>query len=313
VAEKNKPRPCELVSFKTACNTFARRDSGHQGSGHIREMHWYVANRLVLEGGFDPESIKPRPPFRSEIRGKKRLLFLDESVANWSEATVFGGLKTKNVDVVVALDGIGPCIAVSMKGTLNAFRNLTNRMEEAVGDCTNLHIAYPALVYGFLHLIRANREGPIDDGGSSFLKPDPKTGYLCAADMVVRDDGAITPFIRTYHDAISRLAGRADLRDDATRYEAVALLLVDPSNDTRGTVLTVFPNAESVLSFDRFFETLYRQFDLRFVYGAPSLRFHTERKFWHVDSPALMDLRTKEFQVRITDDMVKSEASKPNE
>lgn len=54
-------------------------------------------------------------------------------------------------------DGIGPCIAVSMKGSLNAFRDLTNRLEEAVGDCTNIHIAYPALVYGFMHVGHANR------------------------------------------------------------------------------------------------------------------------------------------------------------
>ena len=58
---------------------------------------------------------------------------------------MLGGLKTKDVDVVVSKPGIGPCVAVSIKGTLNAFRNLTNRMEEAVGDCTNLHISYPNL------------------------------------------------------------------------------------------------------------------------------------------------------------------------
>ena len=44
---------------------------------------------------------------------------------------MLGGLKTKDVDVVVSKPGIGPCVAVSIKGTLNAFRNLTNRMEEA--------------------------------------------------------------------------------------------------------------------------------------------------------------------------------------
>lgn len=62
---------------------------------------------------------------------------------------------------MVAINGIGPYIAVSMKGTLNAFRNLTNRMEEAVGDCTNLHITYPGLVYAFLTVLRANQEGPV--------------------------------------------------------------------------------------------------------------------------------------------------------
>ena len=88
-------------------------------------------------------------------RNGPRLTY-DESVANNSEATVFGALKTKDIDVVAAKDGIGPCLAVSMKGGLNAFRDLTNRLEEAVGDRTNIHIVYPAPVYGFMHVFRAN-------------------------------------------------------------------------------------------------------------------------------------------------------------
>ena len=88
-------------------------------------------------------------------RNGPRLTY-DESVANNSEATVFGGLKTKDIDVVAAKDSIGPCLVVSMKGSLNAFRNLTNGLEEVVGDCTNIHIAYPAPVYGFVHVSRAN-------------------------------------------------------------------------------------------------------------------------------------------------------------
>ena len=34
---------------------------------------------------------------------------------------------------------------------------MTNRMEETIGECTNLHITYPALVLGYLVLLRANR------------------------------------------------------------------------------------------------------------------------------------------------------------
>src|SRR5437762_3146836 len=92
------------------------------------------------------------------VRGqKKHRLIFEESAARRGEQTILGGLKTKNVDVVICLTGIGPCLAVSVKGTMNAFRNLTNRMEEAAGDCTNLHISYPTLVYGFLHVMRATR------------------------------------------------------------------------------------------------------------------------------------------------------------
>ena len=54
-------------------------------------------------------------------------------------------------------DGLGPVLAVSCKGMTGAFRNLTNRMEETIGECTNLHITYPALVFGYLFVIRANK------------------------------------------------------------------------------------------------------------------------------------------------------------
>lgn len=100
------------------------------------------------------------------------MLVHDPESAAGGELTVLGGLKTKDVDVVVSEPGIGPCVAVSIKGTLNAFRNLTNRMEEAVGDCTNLHISYPNLVYGFLHVLRGNREGPVASEAAHFLKAD---------------------------------------------------------------------------------------------------------------------------------------------
>ena len=38
---------------------------------------------------------------------------------------LLGGLKTKNVDVVVTKNGLGPVMAVSCKGATRAFRNLT--------------------------------------------------------------------------------------------------------------------------------------------------------------------------------------------
>ena len=284
---KKQPLVCQLTSFEDACLAFINPMGRTQSAEHIRPMHWYVACRLVLEGGFDPSCIKPRPPFQIERRGKGVYLLHEPSVANGSEATVFGGLKTKDVDVVVSLDGIGPCIAISMKGTLNAFRNLTNRMEEAVGDCTNLHISYPGLVYAFLHLMRANKEGPIPASGADFLQQDPKTGLLKAADTAVKATGEVTNFIETYHNAIARLTGRRDRRNDVTRYEAVGLLLVSPEVDSTWKVLDTYPAKDSLLRFDNLFETIYRQYDTRFVYGAPNLRTITRRHLWHPDSPAL--------------------------
>ena len=125
----------------------------------VKPLHWYIACRLVIEGGFLPDEIKPHPPFRASQVGKGWQLSFDPDLASGSEATVLGGLKTKKVDVVVEKRGIGPVIAISCKTMGNAFRNLTNRMEEAVGECTNLHMTYTALVAGYFAVLRGHRAG----------------------------------------------------------------------------------------------------------------------------------------------------------
>jgi hypothetical protein len=204
-------------------------------------------------------------------------------LGGFGERTVLGGLKTKAVDVVVSKDGVGPVIAVSMKGTLGAFRNLTNRMEEAVGDCTNLHIAYPALVYGFLQVMRANRFSP----------------ELHSNDVAIDSTGAITDAITRYHEVLSRLAGRDDLRDVTTRYESIALGLVHVDGEDMGKLSGSFPPSTSPLLFEHFFERLYRQYDQRFVYAAPSLEGTTSRLEWDASSPVLNDLRISEYSPRV--------------
>jgi hypothetical protein len=243
----------------------------------------------VLEGGFHPENIVPHPPLRVESRGtannKRWLLFHDPAVAHLSELTIVGGLKTKAVDVVVAKPGIGPCLAISVKGTLNAFRNLTNRMEEAAGDCTNIHISYPNLVYGFLHIIRANRREEVKSSN----------------DVAIDNSGNVTVAISRYHDVIARLGGRRDVRNDVSRYEAICLALVDTTESERGSVLQTFPPMESEIRFERFFETLYRAYDLRYVYSAPALQRETERLCWDRESPAFDVTNASEFDLRIAD------------
>ena len=294
------PEVCRWLTLTEALKAFVLGLPTHQSAKHIKRMHWYVACRLVLEGGFDPETITPRPPFRIERgRGQRFVLHHDNDVAGSGERTVLGGLKTKDVDVVVAIDGIGPCVAVSLKGMLNAYRNLTNRLEEAVGDCTNIHIAYPALVYGFLHLIRANHEGRVPESGRRFLQADPH-GNVKVQDIAVTASGEIASGIRRYHDAISRLAGRRDLRNDITRYEALGLVLVSPADDAIGTPV-FYPPATSVLHFDRFFPALYEQYDLRFVYGASALAGKTRRIEWDAESPVLSDPRLEGIRARVID------------
>lgn len=280
--DKESPK-CQWQTLNDALTAFVKNESGHQGAAHIKPLHWYVATRLVIEGGFHPDDVTPRPPFDIERQGKRRILHYAESKASGEERTVLGGLKTKNIDVVVTKDGIGPVVAVSMKGTLGAFRNLTNRMEEAVGDCTNLHISYPALVYGFLHVLRANHE---DD-------------HIPPNDVVVLKTGQVAEPIRRYCEVMSRLAGRNDIRDVTTKYEAVSICLVDPRDKSVGEIIRDFSPAEGLLDVDNFFERLYQQYDQRFVYAAPLLANKTRRLEWDAKSPAVTDTRFGGYKARI--------------
>ncbi len=281
---------------------FVRAVEGVQGSTHIKPLHWYVASRLVLEGGFDPNEVVPHPPFRVTKRGRFEYLHFDPSVATGGERTVLGGLKTKNVDVTVAKDGVGPCVAISVKGTLNAYRNLTNRMEEAVGDCTNLHIAYPIMVCGYLNVLRTNRPGPIPENGKHFLEPDAH-GNVRNSDLAIRDDGKPAEGIVRYHAALRELTSRRGIRNDVSKYEAVSLVLVEPAGPREGDMVRDFPLSDSPLLFERFFKRLYDVYEERYVYGAPALRSTTGRRLWHSESPAFREARMSEldYAPRIAD------------
>jgi hypothetical protein len=258
-----------------------------QSQEHIKPLHWHIACRLVIEGGFHPEKITPTPPFRVETAGsgsnRRHHLIYDEAAAQPGEQIILGGLKTKNVDVVVSTKELGPCLAVSVKGSLNAFRNLTNRMEEAVGDCTNLHISYPTLVYGFLHIIKANREGEV-------TSPN---------DIAVFADDSVADTVTRYHDTMARLTNRIDVRNEASRYEAVALALVNTITPNRGELLTTYPLPDDSLSFNKFLPSLYRAYDLRFVYSAPALKSVTQRLVWAADSPVLSHPATLGLSPRV--------------
>ena len=239
----------------------------------------------MLEGGFHPDELTPRPPLRVEMAGNRRRLAYDPEAATVSEATILGGLKTKDVDIVAVKEGIGPVLAVSCKGMTGAVRNLTNRLEETIGECTNIHIAYPTLVFGYLFLIRANREG----------------AQVARADVVLDREGRPVEGVVRFHQALSAMTGRLGLRNDASRYEAIAMSLVEVSPDRVGALTPDFPPGNSPIHFDRFFRTMYERYDERYVVSAPSLAKRTRRSEWTPDSPAFETppFRTLDYGSRI--------------
>lgn len=312
-------KTCQWTTQGEALTAFAEFTGKTQSASHIKPLHWYVACRLVVEGGFDPDDITPRPPFRVERpSGRAPVLHYDPALARGGERTVLGGLKTKNVDVVVTRDGIGPVLAVSCKGVTGAFRNLTNRMEETIGECTNLHITYPALVLGYLVLLRANRaiEASLEATDQSSQPEDETTDEtapgstpesaqetgrsLTPNDIAMADDGAPVAGIVRFHNALRELVGRRGIRDDVSRYEAIGFGLVEMHGMHRSSLIESFPDADSPLQLTRFFETLYARYDERFVVSAPDLARVTRRREWDPSSPGLQ-LPGLDYSPRVSD------------
>jgi hypothetical protein len=249
--------------------------TGTQDQGHIKPLHKYISLRLVIEGGFLPDDITPHPPLKYETRRGQHLLIIDENVETTSERTVIGGVKSKGVDVVVSKEGVGPVVCVSVKGTGRAFRNLTNRMEELIGDSANLHMMYPGLVYGFLHVLKANRSGQPDIGPN---------------DVSVREDGKVAASVERWQNILIELSGRKMIHEDVMRYESIALILTETTNADAGNIFPSFPPPGSLLTADSFFTTLYKLYDLRFHYKTATGTL-TKRLEWHEDSPAFAVVR----------------------
>lgn len=293
-----EPERCQWISLRQALSEFALATHGTTSQRHIKPLHWYVACRLCLEGGFDPDEITPRPPFLVEESrtGSRTIRFAPESGGS-GEQTIIGGLKTKQVDVVVTKRDIGPVIAVSMKGTLKAFRNLTNRLEEAGGDCTNLHMTYPSLVYAYWGVMRVNRPGPVPPNAPTALQSS--VGVMEANDISVLTDDQPHQAVRRYHLALSGLTNRVGLRNDVSKYEAIALTLVNTDEESLGTIFEGFPPPDDPLNFRNLMAVLYRQYDQRFVYQAPDVKGQTQRRGWAADSPALADWRHVEYEPRL--------------
>jgi hypothetical protein len=307
--------PCRWISGPQAFREFATHEGKTQSARHIKPLHWYIACRLVIEGGFRPDDITPRPPFRIEERRARKgrvryLLHHDPGKGGFGEQVILGGLKTKNVDVVVNKQQVGPVLAVSCKGVTKAFRNLTNRMEETIGECTNLHITYPAMVVGYFAVLRANRtiedalEAPDLDEEDTATEPEPPSEpdlpepamsdrsfeRMKANDIAILEDGSVVEGIVRFHAALREMTSRRGLRDEISRYEAMTMTLIEPHGVNAGDVFGGFPPVESPLHLRDFFGTLYQRYEERFVYGAPLLaeRGVTNRLEWDPESPVFV-------------------------
>jgi len=239
-----------------------------QSGGHIKQLHRHCSTRLILEGGFPPAWLLPRPGLAAVGRNNLEYTIQpDPKEENDSEYSVLGGIKHKNVDVTVMVPGIGPALGISAKSTGNAFRNLTNRMEEALGDCANIHMMYPGFVFGFLHFLRyatLSAAGPADASFDDHRQPLDR--------------------IKRYHDVLISLLGRAAVTGPFMQYESVGLLVYQHF-EGRVQIVPDFPPKDSPVHYATFFQRLYNTYDLRYSYADSSGK--STRKTWLVKNLAI--------------------------
>jgi hypothetical protein len=242
-----------------------------QSGEHIKPFHAYCAARLALEGGILPDWLSPKPPLlATRLNNAAYRLRYSETAESRAERRVLGGIKYKDIDVTAIVDGLGPAVGISAKSTGNAFRNLTNRMEEALGECTNVHLMYPGFVFGFLHLIRFSKLSEV----GSFQ------------DTSFGEDDEPLASMKRYHEVLVALSGRHAITDSGMRYESVGLL-VYKCHGSRVDVWPNYPPPDSPVHFSRFFQRLYDLYDLRFGYPDPD--GPNIRKEWEVQENAAPD------------------------
>ena len=163
---------------------------------------------------------------------------------------------------------------------------MTGGLERITGACVNVHMIYPALVYGFWHVIGTSRIQDLVP--AAFPGPDAGPGHH---DDHAWRNGEPAAEVRRYHGALARLSERDHIRDDPSRYEACALTLVKHgSGRHEGIPNSDYPPPGSLPDYNRMFERMYAVYDHRFVKSTTALRRTTERRVWHRDSPLLADV-----------------------
>lgn len=252
----------EYRDMITALGAFCDPTSNLRAQEHIKPFHYYSAIRLVLEGGFEPETILPSPPFASckQTLEQYRLEYTPDQTST-SEATILGGLRTKQIDLTARSAEAGPTLGISFKTTSNAFRNIPNRVEELLGDVTNIHLRYPAFTYGFCHIVQKVTESEAPQRN----------------DASFTDNGEPVRSIQHFHDLLTKLVGRRRITDRPELYESVAFLVVE-CLPTGPIIYPDYPPQDSPVHFRHFFERLYRIYDERYCYVGADRRYC--RKEW---------------------------------
>jgi len=128
----------------------------------------------------------------------------------------------------------------------------------------------------FLHLIKCNRAGDQD------IRPN---------DVSIEDGECVTDAVQRYHDVLVGLTGRELVRNEISKYEAIALLMADRTAGT-GCSFAGFPGPGSPTRFSDFFPRIYRVYDRRFPYVAASMK-QVERVAWDEASPAFTELSSR--------------------
>jgi hypothetical protein len=159
-----------------------------------------------------------------------------------------GAYLRKNVDIVAIHRTAGPTLAVSIKSlTKGVGKNLTNRVEEYVGEATNLHTRYPMLVFGFLILLE--------------LRTKPRTAKDPDITFLLEKGGPKpNPLALRLLDRVRTFGGRRLLADPPGAYEATSAIFArNWTTDDSGlgpgppTIFSALPEPSSDVAIQQFF------------------------------------------------------------
>lgn len=120
-------RDLHIASGRTLQEPIRDRNLGTTDSNHIKVFERFWRKQLATALAVPEADVGPR-----KIQFRK--------------------YRTKNFDVCWPLTG-DPLILISVKSMQNAYRNLTNRIEEAIGDSAVLRLYKSNAVFGFFFFI----------------------------------------------------------------------------------------------------------------------------------------------------------------